>query len=143
MVRTGQKSCEWTPDTLKCFEALKRALVIAPILAYPDFTKPFVVHSDASDFAIAAVLLQQHCKLLKPVSFASRRLTAAEINYTVSERELLGVTYAYDQFYPYVYGRHIVFYTDHNSLVTMRNLRHVNVERKRLDRLFHRLQDVD
>ena len=143
MVRTGKKSCDWSPATLKCFDALKRSLVIAPVLAFPDFSKQFVVHSDASDFAIGSVLLQTHDSLLKPVAFASRRLIAAEVNYTVSERELLSITYAYDQFYAYLYGRHIIFYTDHNSLVTMRTLRNVNVERKRLDRLFHRLVDVD
>lgn len=143
MVGTKSKNCEWTPETLRCFEALKRALVIAPILAYPDFDKQFIVHSDASDFAIGSVLLQWHGDLFKPVAFASRRLTETEIGYTVSERELLGITYAYDQFYNYLYGRHVIFYTDHKALVTMRNLRFVNVERKRLDRLFHRLIDVD
>ena len=143
MVRTGLKSCEWSTKQLKCFEALKRALVTAPILAYPDFDKQFIVHSDASDYAIAAVLLQRHDKLLKPVSFASRRLIEAETRYTVSERELLAIIYAYQRFYAYVYGRPIIFYTDHMSLVTARRLRYPNVEEKRLVRLFHQLQDVD
>ena len=143
MARSAKKACEWSDNTFKCFEALKRALISAPILAYPDFSKPFQVHSDSSDWAIAAVLLQLHERLLKPIAFASRRLTSTEHNYTTSERELLAITYAYDQFYAYIYGRHILFYTDHEPLVTMRQLKFVNMEHKRLARLFHRLQDVD
>ena len=85
MARSPKRACQWSKESLEKFEALKRALITAPILVYPDFSKQFRVHSDASDWAIAAVLLQQHAELLKPVAFASRRLTSTEHHYTVSE----------------------------------------------------------
>ena len=90
-----------------------------------------------------AILLQLHNEMLKPIAFASRLLTSTEHHYTTSERELLAITFAYDQFYSHVFGRHITFYTDHEPLVTMRHLKFANMDHKRLARLFHRLQDVD
>ena len=90
-----------------------------------------------------AILLQLHNEMLKPIAFASRLLTSTEHHYTTSERELLAITFAYDQFYSHVFGRHITFYTDHEPLVTMHQLKFANMDHKRLARLFHRLEDVD
>ena len=143
MARSCKKTCKWDENTLKCFAALKHALATAPILAFPDFSKPFVFQTDASDWAIAAVLLQEFATILKPIAFASRKLSPTEHRYTVSERELLAIVYGYDQFYSYIYGRKITIYTDHEPLVTSRQLNNANMETKRLARLFHRLQDVD
>lgn len=112
----------------------------APILKFPNYSLPFAIHSDASDVAISAVLLQKYNKMLHPNEFACRKLTATEQRYTVSERELLALVYAYEQFYHHVYGRHIDFYTDHKPLVTMNKLKKPF---GRLGRLFHRLSGVD
>ncbi len=140
MCDTKKKLCQWNEKTTKQFTALKQALVQAPILAYPDYSEPFVVHSDASDIGISAVLLQYVDKVLKPISFASRKLSLTERRYTVSERELLAIVYAYEQFYHHLYGRTITFFTDHKPLVTMNKLKK---PLGRLGRLFHRLSGVD
>ena len=140
MCQSKKKFCVWTPRSLKAFTTLKQALVQAPILAFPDYTLPFLVHSDASNIGIAAVLLQRFAKILRPIAFAGRRLTKTERRYTVSERELLAVVYAYDQFYHYVYGRTIKFCTDHKPSVTMNQLKKPF---GRLGRLFFRLTGVD
>ena len=85
-------------------------------------------------------LLQKVDNLLKPIAFASSKLTETEKRYSATERELLGIIYSYDQFYSHVYGRCFTFYPDHEPMVTMSKLKkHLC----RLGRLFHILQDVD
>ncbi len=134
-----KRLCTWTPEAMKCFSILQQAFVSAPILAFPDFTKPFIIHTDASDIGISAVLLQMF-ELLRPLAFSGRRLTGTEQRYSASERELLGIVEGYDTNHHIVYGRHIEFYTDHKPLVTMQELKRPS---GRLGRLFHRLAGVD
>lgn len=139
MCEEKKRLCVWTSEALKCFSILKQAFITAPILAFPDFTKPFFIHTDASDIGISAVLLQMF-ELLRPISFSGRKLTWTEGRYSAAEREMLGVVEGYDTNYHIVYGRHIEFYTDHKPLVTMQKLKRPS---GRLGRLFHRLAGVD
>jgi hypothetical protein len=134
------RKCSWSASLLRSFAFLKQSLVTAPILAFPNFSLPFFIQTDASNNAIGAVLLQKQSNLFKPVAFASRKLSETEKRYSTTERELLAIIYAYDQFYSHVYGRKIVFYSDHEPLATMTNLKN---PMGRLGRLLHRLQDVD
>ena len=134
------RRCSWTKESLKNFANLKQAFISAPILSFPNFKLPFYIQTDASNNAIGAVLLQLADNLYKPIAFASRKLSETEKRYSATERELLGIVYAYEQFHSHVYGRHIKFYTDHEPLVTMCKLKN---PLGRLGRLFHRLQDVD
>jgi hypothetical protein len=97
------------------------------------------METDASNIGIGAVLLQEH-ELLRPVAFASRKLTTTEQAYSTSEREMLGIVYGYEQFYSLIYGRKIKIFTDHKPLVTAKKLKKPN---GRLGRLYHKLQDVD
>ena len=140
MCEGKSRHCQWSSLLLKNFTDLKQALISAPVLAFPDFSIPFHIQTDASNNAIGAVLLQEVDKLFKPIAFASRKLSETEKRYSATERELLALVYAYDQFYSHVYGRHIKFYTDHEPLSTMNKLKN---PLGRLGRLFHRLQDVD
>ena len=89
----------WTEDCDQAYELLKRALASAPILRMPNWDVIFHVHIDASNFAIGCVLAQpgEH-NLDYPISFASRQLNDAEINYTTTEREGLGMIYAVKKF---------------------------------------------
>ena len=70
---------------------MKSALVSAPVLALPDFSRAFVMTTDASDVAVGATLSQVHDGGLKPVSYFSKKLQSAERNYSVSDRELLAI----------------------------------------------------
>ena len=135
-----RRLCEWTPQTLKSFATLKQAFVQAPILIFPNYNEPFIIHTDASDKGISCVLLQTRNGRLHPCAFDGRKLSETERRYSASERELLAIIYAYDQNYHHVYGRHIDFYTDHMPLVTMRDLKKPH---GRLGRLFHKLSGVD
>ena len=65
---------EWTVDRQQAFDTLKRAIMEEPVLALPDHTQPFEVHTDASDFAIGGVLMQEE----HPIAFESRKLNDTE-----------------------------------------------------------------
>ena len=112
------KGTDWTwgkeQDT--SFQRLKTALTNAPVLRLPDPTRPYVLHTDASDRAIGAVLQQDHGHGLQPVAYASRQLHGAELNYPVHDKEMLAVVYAFKTWRCYLEGRKTVVRTDHYAL---------------------------
>jgi hypothetical protein len=134
------KSKSKLPAAKEAFEKLKNALVTAPVLAYPDFTLPFIICSDASNVAVGAVLGQLVDNKYKPVMYASRHLTGAESRYSTTERELLAIVWSAKRFNAYIYGRHVKFITDHEPLVTLKTLKEPN---GRIGRLFNKIQDID
>ena len=89
----------------KSFECAKNLLINTPILQYPDYEKTFTITTDASNFAIGAVLSQNFENKELPIAYASRTLNEHEINYSTSEKELLAIVWAVKYFRPYVYGR--------------------------------------
>ena len=95
----------WGEDQQKAFELLKFLLASAPLLAYPNFNKEFIIQTDASLTAVGAVLSQLDNEGFEhPVAYSSRVLNKHERNYTVTERECLAVIYAVKQFRVYVHG---------------------------------------
>ncbi|XP_019267190.1 PREDICTED: uncharacterized protein LOC109244536 [Nicotiana attenuata] len=76
---------------LKAFEELKGRLVTAPIIVAPDWEQPFELMCDASDLAIGAVLGQRRNKIFHSIYYASKTLNPAQMNYTVTEKDLLAV----------------------------------------------------
>ncbi|KAL4280231.1 hypothetical protein GQ457_03G025460 [Hibiscus cannabinus] len=88
----------------KAFEDLKKQLASAPIVHSPDWSLPFELMCDASDFAIGAVLGQREGKVFHVVYYASKTLNDAQLNYTTTEKELLAVVFAFDKFLPYLIG---------------------------------------
>lgn len=109
------------------FEKLKNMITSYPILRYPDFKRQFELVTDASDFAIGAVLQQGG----HPVGFASRTLNDHEINYAVIEKELLSVIWATKYFRPYLYGTKFHLKTDHQPLVWLNSLKEPNAKLQR------------
>ncbi|GFT07052.1 hypothetical protein TNCV_1415891 [Trichonephila clavipes] len=77
----------WSIEAQKAFDTVKAAITKAPVLKFADFKKPFELFTDASSIGVGAVLNQEE----RPVVFASRTLSAAERNYTVTEREREGM----------------------------------------------------
>ncbi|KAL1122261.1 hypothetical protein AAG570_003666 [Ranatra chinensis] len=104
-------------DMVDKFNGIKQALMRAPVLRYPDFTRQFVLTTDASGVAVGAVLSQVENGEDRPVAYASRKLTDAETRYPAIERELLGVVWGVQQFRPYLWGRRFKVRTDHKPLV--------------------------
>ncbi|PLW40770.1 hypothetical protein PCANC_13537 [Puccinia coronata f. sp. avenae] len=96
---TKRQVIQWFPLHEKAFLELKRALVTAPVLLMPDSMKPYTIETDASDFAIGAVLLQLGLdNLPHPVAFESSKLNSAQRNYPAQERELLAIIHAWHLF---------------------------------------------
>ena len=104
----------------KHFKTLKLALLDAPVLRLADVNQDFRVKTDASDFAVASVLLQQaDDQSWHPVSYVSRKLSSAERNYIAAERETLAVVYALRCWRIYLF-RHFHIYTDTMGVVYLR-----------------------
>ena len=111
------RTFEWTEECQESFDILRNALISAPILAYPDFNKPFLLMTDASATGLGVVLSQQsEDKQEKVIAYASRVLQPAERNYSVTERECLAVVWAVQHFRPYLYGQPFDIITDHSAL---------------------------
>lgn len=131
---------KWTDEAEESFNHLKTALVSAPILKCPNFNMPFTIHSDASSMAIGAVLTQTHDDVEHPIAYCSRSLNKNEINYSTTERELLAVIYALEQFRTYVEGQKCKIVTDHSSLLWFYKLKNPS---GRLARWSMRLSQFD
>jgi hypothetical protein len=102
--------------TEKAFITLNNFLTSEPILQYPDFSKPFVLTTDASSDAIGAILSQGPIGKDLPIAYASRTLNNAERNYPTVEKELLAIVWGCKNFRQCVYGRKFTVVTDHRPL---------------------------
>ncbi|XP_050916838.1 uncharacterized protein LOC127132019 [Lathyrus oleraceus] len=100
----------------QAFDFLKKALTSAPIIQPPDWTLPFELMCDASNYAVGAVLAQRVNKVAHVIYYASRTLDSAQSNYTTTEKELLAIVFALDKFRSYLLGSKVVVFTDHATL---------------------------
>jgi hypothetical protein len=107
---------EFDEACLKAFKTLKKALISAPIIQPPDWSLPFEIMCDASDFAIGVVLGQWKDQTHHAIAYASKTLTGPQLNYATIEKELLAVVFAIDKFRSYLVGAKVIIYTDHAAL---------------------------
>ena len=124
--RLTEKNCpfQWSSVCQHAFDTLREKLVSPPILAYPDYTKEFILDTDASDVAVGAVLSQiQDDGTERVIAYASRVLSKSERRYSVTRRELLAMVTFISYFRQYLLGRHFQLRTDHSSLTWLRNFR--------------------
>ena len=129
----------WGPKQQTAFERIKTSLVTAPVLIVPDLGEsaaPFTVITDASLFAIGAVLMQND----RPVAFESRKLIPAECNYPVTDLELLAVIHALTKWRCYLEGPRFRILTDHKPLTHLNTQKTVN---RRQARWLETLQRYD
>ncbi|CAM8905253.1 unnamed protein product [Rhodiola kirilowii] len=94
------KPWEWTARCEEAFQSLKNAIMEEPVLALPDCTKPYEVHTDASDFAIGGVLVQEG----HPIAYESRKLNETECQNTVQEKEMTVVVHCLRVWRHYLLG---------------------------------------
>lgn len=109
----------WTDVCEDAFQTFRTILTKEPILQFPDFSRPFNITTDASNCAIGGILSQGNIGSDLPISYASRTLNKAEINYNTTEKELLAIIWSVKQFRPYIYGRKFNIITDHKPLSWM------------------------
>ncbi|GFR03494.1 retrovirus-related Pol polyprotein from transposon 17.6 [Trichonephila clavata] len=98
----------WTDECNNAFNKLKDALTLAPILAYPEAGKQFILDIDDQERVIA---------------YFSKCLSRPERNYCVTRKELLAIVKAVEHFHPYLYGRRFLLRTDHASLTWLLNFK--------------------
>nr|GEV23483.1 reverse transcriptase domain-containing protein [Tanacetum cinerariifolium] len=103
-------------ECVEAFQTLKRKLTEAPILISPDWDLPFELMCDASDLAIGVVLGQHHEKHFRPIHYASKTMTEAKLYYTMTEKEMLAVVYAFEKLRSYLIMNKGIMYTDHSAL---------------------------
>src|SRR5882672_9513528 len=110
----------WGPDHMKAFRALKHAFTTAPILAHFNTDNPIVVETDASDYAIAVIISQisPDDGDIHPITFYSRSMQLAKLNYEIYDKELLAIFKAFRQWRNYLEGSaHVVLVlSDHKNL---------------------------
>lgn len=97
------------PEYIQAFERLKETLIKHPINKFPDFSKQFSLFTDASNFALGAVLTQEG----QPVCYASRTLNDHEKDYSTTDKEFLAVMWATTYFRPYLWGQRFKIITDY------------------------------
>ena len=108
----------WESEHQEAFETLKKMFTSAPILRHADCTKPFIVETDASNFAIGAILSQEFDGKTHPIAFLSKSLNSAQKNYPIYDKELLAIITALKEWRHFLEGaRHpFTIYTDHKNL---------------------------
>ena len=115
---------KWTPECQVAFDSLHTQLTSTPILAYPNFKKPFLLDTDASDSGIGAVLSQfDEAGREHVIAYGSRSLTKAKRQYCVTRRELMAVVTFVKHFRTYLLGNKFTLRTDHGSLTWLCNFR--------------------
>ena len=108
----------------EAFQQLKRALTVAPVLVTPDWSKPFILQTDASAYGLGYMLSQLDSQGEEhPIAFASKKLLASERNYSAIKREALAIVKGVQHFRTYLEGNPFTIQTDHNPLTHLNNLK--------------------
>ncbi|KAL5497626.1 hypothetical protein EMCRGX_G014134 [Ephydatia muelleri] len=125
--KSASVQVQWSEQCNYVFEELKRILCCSPVLRSPDFKKPFVLQTDASDRGVGAVLSQKNeAGDDNPIAYFSKKLQPREERYSTIEKECLAIKLAMQAFRTYLIGRHFTVETDHRSLVWMDKLKDSN-----------------
>jgi hypothetical protein len=112
MNKTKKKPWRWDPIHQQAFDNVKAAVAKETVLAYPDFSKPFEIYTDASSTQLGAVITQDN----RPIAFFNRKLSKMQLKYSVTEIELLAIVETLKEFKGMLWGQDIKVYTDHKNL---------------------------
>jgi hypothetical protein len=107
---------ELDDECLNAFQTFKKAVISASIIQLPNWSLPFEIMCDASDYALEVVLGQTKDRKHHAISYASKTLSRPQLNYATTEKELLAIVFAIDKFISYLVGAKVIVYTDHAAL---------------------------
>ena len=107
----------WTEECEQAFNDLKQRLISPPILAYPNYSEPYILQTDASRDSVGMILAQVQDSTERVIAYAGKRLSPNEKNYSTTEIEALAVIEGLKHFDPYLRGNHVTIVTDHSALV--------------------------
>lgn len=142
LLKGGNKSLSWDISATKAFNHLKEAFTTAPLLVHPNPELPFIVEVDASTTGVGAVLSQQQGKppKLHPCAFFSKKLSPAEKNYDIGNRELLAIKLALEEWRHWLEGATHPFLvlTDHKNLAYLQDAKRLNPRQARWALFFTR-----
>ena len=113
----------WNPEAQQAFEQQKDCLTSPPILAFPSMKEPFILYTDASHFAIVAVLAQVQNGLERVICHASKSFNKAQSCYSTTKREILAIVNYIRYFKHYLLGRRFKIITDHRALQWFHNFK--------------------
>jgi len=130
----------WSKSCQEALDILKGNLTTTPILRGPNWVLPFHIHADASHKAIGAALGQKEDKFPHAIYFISKNLSKTELNYTVTEKELLAIVHSLNKFRDYITCYQTFVHTDHATIKYLMNKLDVNAT---IIRWFLLLQQFD
>ena len=118
-----ESKLQWTNDCQTAFDEMKKRLTEAPVLAHYSRDKPLILYTDASNFAVAAILAQEVDGKERVLQYASGLMDKHQLNYTISEKEMLAIVWSCVKFRHYLLGQKFKIITDHCSLCYLMKLR--------------------
>jgi transposase InsO family protein len=131
----------WTKEAEESFNNLKKVMISAPVLCNPDFSKPFSIHTDASDVGLSGILIQDSDEGdERIIAYFSHKLTSTQRKYSACEKECLAVIMSIEHYLPWVQGSKFEVVTDCSSLTWIMKLKE---PKGRLARWVLRLQAHD
>ena len=110
--KAKKKPWQWDLIHQEAFDNVKKTIAKEVVLAYPDFTKPFDIYTDASTKQLSAVITQDN----RPIVFFSRKLSGVQSKYTVTKLELRVIVETLKEFKGMLWGQRLNVYTDHKNL---------------------------
>ena len=127
---------QWGPEEQKAFDGIKELLCSAPVLAYPNFAKPFIIHTDACEYGVGGILSQMPItsgnqqteesvedSKEHPIAYTSKHLTELQQTWCTTEKEAFAIYHTVKTFFAYLYAATFTIVTDHASLVYLMSKR--------------------
>ena len=119
-IRHSGDTANWTKLHECAFKTLKAALGTAPCLAFPDWSRPFIVSADCSKYQMGGALLQlDEAGKERIIAFTSKRLTDSQVKWGVTSTESAALIHCMKKFRAYVHGHPTVCLTDHKALLAV------------------------
>jgi len=124
VIRGGKSQrFSWGPEQHNAFENLKRCLTSAHVLIHPDYSKPFMLITDASQVGMGAVLCQLREEFLRTIRYISKTFDASQRNYTMTECECLAIIESIKILRPILFGTKFIVVMDHAALKHLREFK--------------------